>query len=192
MSAITQSAAGQSCTIRVPGICEFHHAVLCHYRMAGTAGAGEKPPDMQGAYGCTPCHDEVDGRMHRSAFSRADLRLMHAEGVMRTQLLLLRQGLITIAADARPPKLSFQGVPITWDEPGDPRMNPVRARWINELGCCVQVFHLAAADAEKSHPNDTPEQHAARCARYQAAITRLLDHVEPALDLLTASQRIGP
>lgn len=121
MSEITRSAAGQLCTIRVPGICQPHSCVLAHYRMAGLAGMGMKPPDMMGAYGCTPCHDEVDGRTHRSAFSRADLRLMHAEGVMRTQLTLLRLGLITIAEDARPPKLSFQGVPLEFDPPGPPK-----------------------------------------------------------------------
>jgi len=104
MSAITESAAGQKCQIRVPGICEWEHCVLAHYRAMGTCGAGMKPPDMQGAYACTPCHDEVDSRMHRSGFSRAELRHMHAEGVMRSQLIMQRAGLIVTAEDARPPK----------------------------------------------------------------------------------------
>ena len=104
MSAITEFAAQTQCQIRVPGICEFHHAVLCHYRLPGTCGAGQKPPDMQGAYGCTPCHDEVDGRVHRTDFTRSELRHMHAEGVMRSQLLMQRAGLIVTAGDARPPR----------------------------------------------------------------------------------------
>lgn len=59
--------------------------VLAHYRLAGTCGTGLKPPDTQGAWCCNFCHAVVDGRIKDNTLSRTDIRLAHAEGVMRTQ-----------------------------------------------------------------------------------------------------------
>ncbi|EJT82977.1 hypothetical protein PPS11_41385 [Pseudomonas putida S11] len=67
--------------------------VLAHYRMAGTCGVGYKPNDLQGAWACSACHDVCDGR--RSNIGRDEARQYHAEGVMRTQALLLREGLVS-------------------------------------------------------------------------------------------------
>lgn len=82
---LRRSARGQPCQIRIPGVCNGDPAttVLAHYRLAGTCGVGLKPPDWQGAHACSACHDAVDGRS-RTGFTREELRLMHAEGVMRT------------------------------------------------------------------------------------------------------------
>lgn len=84
-----QAAKGMECQIRVPGVCECTNetVVLCHYRLAGTSGMGEKPHDSQAAYGCHACHDAVDGR-REAHFSRTELRLMHAEGCFRTQAII--------------------------------------------------------------------------------------------------------
>lgn len=84
-----QAAKGRECTIRVPGVCERTNetVVLCHYRLAGTNGMGEKPHDSQAAFGCHACHDAVDGR-RTSVYSKTELRLMHAEGVLRTQAII--------------------------------------------------------------------------------------------------------
>lgn len=81
-----QKAKGQECTIRVPGVCERTNetVVLCHYRLAGTSGMGEKPHDSQAAFGCHACHDAVDGR-RTTIYSKTELRLMHCEGILRTQ-----------------------------------------------------------------------------------------------------------
>lgn len=84
-----QSARNQPCLIRLPGC--LHDAattVLCHYSLAGYFGMGLKAPDALGAYGCANCHAIVDGRMARPAgYTRNDVRLAHAEGVMRTWML---------------------------------------------------------------------------------------------------------
>lgn len=84
-----KAAKGMECQIRVPGVCERTNetVVLCHYRLAGTSGMGEKPHDSQAAYGCHACHDAVDGR-REAHFSRTELRLMHAEGCFRTQAII--------------------------------------------------------------------------------------------------------
>lgn len=84
---LRQGAKGKPCQIRIPGYCTgvAEETVLAHYRMQ--TGAGMKPPDSRGAHGCRVCHDIVDFRLSTSDFSNAEIRLMHAEGVFRTQEL---------------------------------------------------------------------------------------------------------
>jgi hypothetical protein len=90
-------AKGQQCLIRVPGYCTHtpETVVLCHYRLTGISGAGMKSPDLIAAYGCFGCHDVVDGRQ-KCSWSRQELLLMLAEGVFRTQLVLLERGILVI------------------------------------------------------------------------------------------------
>lgn len=88
MSALTDLARGQECTVRLP-CCNGDPSttVFAHYRLAGTCGTGKKPPDFQGAWACSVCHDECDGRTHR--FERDFVRLHHAEGMIRTQYQII-------------------------------------------------------------------------------------------------------
>lgn len=94
-SKLTKAARGRECQVRIPGVCNGNPetTVLAHYRMAGTCGVGIKPNDLQGAWACSACHDACDGR--RSGISRTYARQLHAEGVMRTQAALLREGLVS-------------------------------------------------------------------------------------------------
>lgn len=84
-------ARGKPCMVRIPGICNGNPetTVLAHYRLAGTCGGGMKPDDRQGAWACSACHDAVDGRVKTNWLHEA-LRLMHAEGVLRTQYEIRR------------------------------------------------------------------------------------------------------
>lgn len=92
---LTKAARGRDCTIRLPGCPNnTETTVLAHYRLAGTCGTSMKPNDLQGAWGCSYCHDRVDGRA-KCDMGREELRLYHAEGVMRTQDQLLREGKVT-------------------------------------------------------------------------------------------------
>ena len=97
MSKITRSARGQQCQVRMPGICNGNSetVVFAHYRLAGSCGTGIKPSNLLGAYACSACHDEADRRTRILDAEAA--HLYHAEGVLRTQLLLNRQHLIQIA-----------------------------------------------------------------------------------------------
>lgn len=92
MANLRRSARGRDCQIRIPGICNFNPetTVLAHYRLAGTCGMGMKPDDEQGAWACSACHDEVDRRTRQ--LDETEARLMHAEGVFRTQALLRKEG----------------------------------------------------------------------------------------------------
>lgn len=94
MSKITQSARGERCQIRFPGICNHdpEMTVFAHYRLAGYCGTGIKPPDFMGAYACSACHDEVD---RRTRHLEADfVQTAFAEGVMRTLVRLVEKGLL--------------------------------------------------------------------------------------------------
>ena len=95
MMNIRKSAKGQDCQVRVPRVCNHNPetVVLAHL---GGAGMGRKQHDIHGAYCCSACHDAIDGR-RRTPFHRASLKLMHLEGMVRTQRLLLEQGLIEVA-----------------------------------------------------------------------------------------------
>lgn len=80
---LREEAEGRMCLIRIPNCCTHNPAetVLCHVRM--NSGAGKKPPDQLGAWGCFQCHAAVDGRI-QSEYSHDELRLMHLEGMYRT------------------------------------------------------------------------------------------------------------
>lgn len=83
-----KEARGKECMVRIPGVCNFNPetTVLAHYRIAGYCGSSLKPDDDLGAWACSACHDVIDGRIavKYHPYSRDQLRLFHAEGVMRT------------------------------------------------------------------------------------------------------------
>ena len=66
MSKITKSAIAETCTFNLPGICNRNPetTVLCHAPHPDK-GRGKKGPDTWAAYGCSDCHDEMDGRTWR-------------------------------------------------------------------------------------------------------------------------------
>ena len=92
MPDLRKAARGRECQVRIPGVCNFNPetTVLAHYRLAGTCGTAIKPDDTQAAWACSACHDEVDRRTR--LIDANDARLMHAEGVMRTQEILRKEG----------------------------------------------------------------------------------------------------
>lgn len=95
MANLRNAARGRECQIRIPGYCNHNPDTSClaHIRLPGTCGTGIKPPDLLGAISCNCCHDIVDGRM-RTEYQRDEISLMHAEGVLRTQVIWLKEGLI--------------------------------------------------------------------------------------------------
>ena len=95
MSRLTKLARGRECQVRLP--CCNHNTettILAHYRLAGTCGIGMKPNDLQGAWACSACHDEIDRRTRN--FDNEFVRLAHAEGVIRTIDILIKDGLLKI------------------------------------------------------------------------------------------------
>ena len=93
---LTKAARGRDCTVRISGCPNnTETTVLAHYRLAGTCGVGIKPNNLQGAWCCDYCHSVCDGRIKApEGMTREDIRLAHAEGVMRTIDILVREGVV--------------------------------------------------------------------------------------------------
>ena len=93
---LRKAAKDRGCTVRIPGVCNFNSAttVLAHIRLAGVSGMGMKSPDLLGAWACSACHDEIDGRTHKSGLSHDELRLAHYDGMARTIAQLEKEGLV--------------------------------------------------------------------------------------------------
>lgn len=58
---LRQSARGQECTFRIPGICnrDPETTCLCHIRDE-SKGGGNKANDYSSAFGCSACHEVID------------------------------------------------------------------------------------------------------------------------------------
>ncbi len=91
---ITQSANGQECQVRYPGVCNFNDETTIYAHLNG-AGMGTKHADIFGAYCCSNCHDLIDGK-RVSPFPPIETHYYFHEGIFRTQQILLNKGLITI------------------------------------------------------------------------------------------------
>jgi len=92
---ITKSARGQDCQIRIPGYCNRNPETVVFCHLSG-GGIGAKVSDIHGAYGCSDCHDIVDRRVKAGRIAKEDIDLWFLEAVIRTQLLLIEQGLIKL------------------------------------------------------------------------------------------------
>ena len=93
---LRKEAKGRGCMVRIFGICNHNSetVVLAHIRIAGVSGMGMKSPDLIGAWACSACHDELDGRTRKSGLTRDELRLAHYDGMARTITQLEKEGLI--------------------------------------------------------------------------------------------------
>lgn len=92
----TRSAKGKPCQVRIPGICkpapENETTIPAHLNGAGMA---LKHSSIHLAYCCSACHDVLDGRI-RTKYSQAQLLLMHLEAVIRTQIIMIRDGVLKL------------------------------------------------------------------------------------------------
>jgi hypothetical protein len=101
MTPIRKSARDQECTIRLPGVCNFDTSttVLCHSNESTDGkGMGLKASDECAAYGCSACHDVVDGRRPRPEGMSLELMLsIFREAIAQTRRILKRKGLLETA-----------------------------------------------------------------------------------------------
>jgi hypothetical protein len=95
VSKLTKHARGQDCQIRYPGICNHNPetVVACHLP-SPMKGIGKKSEDLHIAFGCSSCHDVLDGRNNNHEWDRNTILLWGYEGMVRTQLILKDAGLI--------------------------------------------------------------------------------------------------
>ena len=81
MSKLRESARGQDCLVRLPGVCNRNPetVILAHL---GGGGMALKKRDIHGAFCCSSCHDEIDRRTR--LFDKDYAELAHRQGVERT------------------------------------------------------------------------------------------------------------
>ncbi|WP_286237966.1 nuclease domain-containing protein [Neptuniibacter halophilus] len=91
--ALRDSARGENCTMRLPGVCNFNPetTVLAHVP-CGMGGMGMKGPDQISVYACSSCHDALDNRQPGHHIS--GWHMIHA--IAETQGKMIEKGLVTV------------------------------------------------------------------------------------------------
>lgn len=96
--AIRQSARGEECTMRIPGVCnrDPETTVWCHENsFAAGKGMGIKARCEHGAYGCAACHAVLDGQAPRPpGLTKEDVDVYFARGKVVSRQILERKGLL--------------------------------------------------------------------------------------------------
>ncbi|MGW8178839.1 MAG: nuclease domain-containing protein [bacterium] len=95
---ILAAAKGQPCYLRIPGVCTGGGAdtVACHSNLGEDGkGGSQKADDCFISFGCQACHDEYDGRTHKSGLSSDFLQYFFDRGMKRTWRNLLDRGIIS-------------------------------------------------------------------------------------------------
>lgn len=90
---LRDSAKGQDCTLRIPGVCSFdpEQTILAHVP-CGQSAWGMKAPDNMAVFSCHPCHVVLDGCDRDKYLTGWDVLRALAE----TQLYWIEEGMIKI------------------------------------------------------------------------------------------------
>jgi hypothetical protein len=90
MANLRKLARGRECQIRIPGVCNGNPetTVLCHLN---GGGMGIKEDDILAAWGCSSCHDAVDGRGKHSAIM---YNSEFSDGIFNTIRILVQEDVI--------------------------------------------------------------------------------------------------
>ena len=85
---IRNSAKGESCTLRIPSVCNHNNETVVFAHVNANKGIGSKGHDIHGLYSCSSCHSAYDsGKVYDSDILRA---------LIATQIKLYEKGLISI------------------------------------------------------------------------------------------------
>jgi len=99
---ITDSAEGEECTLRIPGVCNYDPRTTVFAHMNG-GGMGYKHHDIHGCYACSDCHDWLDKKPSSRGFGTAsaerfaDRKMAEFNRAMiETQKILIDKGLLKV------------------------------------------------------------------------------------------------
>ncbi len=98
---LRDSANGERCTFRIPGVCNENPetTVLCHLPdESGTGVMAGKSDDWIAAFGCSACHDYIDGRKRPVSplWSLREEMSMARNAMLRTWRRWIELGLVEI------------------------------------------------------------------------------------------------
>lgn len=91
---IRKSAMGEECTLMIPGVCNANPetTVLCHLDVLSESGMGFKCSDLSAAYGCSACHDEMDGRTN--VLDEDEWHYLAGRAIVRTHIRMIEKGVL--------------------------------------------------------------------------------------------------
>jgi hypothetical protein len=84
------------CQFNIAGVCNGLGCVLCHIRLIGEAGGGQKPDDTCAAHGCGACHDVFDGRVPGLEKNSTDWNFYALRALVRQMRWWQQWGFITV------------------------------------------------------------------------------------------------
>lgn len=93
---LLSSARGEDCTLQIFPYCNQNPetTVACHIN-CGEKGIGTKSPDYFSVYGCSTCHDIIDGR-RKTDLSKEELQRCTIAAIQRTMARRIDLGLMVI------------------------------------------------------------------------------------------------
>lgn len=93
---LRDSARNQDCTLRLVGVCNFNDetTILCHVGVM--AGMGTKSSDNMAVFGCSSCHDVIDGKTSYSVTDNPDIHHDIIRAIGETQQIWIDKGLMVI------------------------------------------------------------------------------------------------
>ncbi len=93
---IRKSARNKQCTLQIFPYCNNNTetTVLCHLN-SSHKGMALKSPDYFAVYGCSACHDVIDGRA-KTDLSKEEILKCQMRGLERTWKIMIDEGLVTI------------------------------------------------------------------------------------------------
>ena len=94
---LTQSAKDESCTLNIVGVCNHHQetTVWCHLS-DGSGGSNKLTGVLNGCYGCSSCHDEIDGRTGYKLTTELQREFYMRRANKRTINRLIEKELVTV------------------------------------------------------------------------------------------------
>jgi hypothetical protein len=98
--AVRNSAAGEPCTFQISGVCngDWSTTVLCHLPDE-SHGISRKADDLSSGFGCSACHDAIDGRVKHN-WQPGEKEWYFRRANIRTLRRLREMGLLTIKGAA--------------------------------------------------------------------------------------------
>ena len=93
---LRDSARGEDCTLQIHPYCNGNPetVVLCH--LPSGSGMGQKSPDWFAVYGCSSCHDIIDGRAQADAHIKMAIHQIMMDALFRTWQRMIEKGLIKL------------------------------------------------------------------------------------------------
>ncbi len=95
MSKLRKSAKGRDCQLMIHPYCNQNPetVVLCHLPSADK-GWAIKSPDFFASFGCSSCHDVIDGRM-KTDLPQLEIERCMMRGLFRTQKIWFEEGFLS-------------------------------------------------------------------------------------------------